>query len=177
MPPKRKDKAPSGAPALKKARSSANLGSSSTDGGGSAAGINASLIVKVEEAKTKILAHPIFADLAAAAPIGFGGDHQSTEKGFKAAFNSRAFKQGIESHKMYESANSIMVLGPYAYPSKSAPIPQTKMKWLQDHYWAKPRANFPYSLVGALRSGESPTEVKGSIEMLSPPELLWAAFL
>ena len=79
------------------------------------------------------------------------------------------------SSGMYESSNSFFVLDVMNVVCKAIPVMPSRLQWLkQHHFGAGIPQRFPYPLVGVVPTGLDVKTNHGKIQMLSPPELVWA---
>lgn len=110
----------------------------------------------------------VFGDIANAAPIARDGMAAYSDAGFDKEMKDNASGK-------YRALCNMMWLSfdETEGPNKGVPIVNKSIISLQKHYFQKPRA-MPLPVVVALRTGQTPSALKGALVRISPPELMHA---
>ena len=96
--------------------------------------------------------------------------------GKSAGFDPDMYKSNMESNSpIYESSNSFFVLDVMNGANKAIPVMQSRLTWIKDHHFKNGiPSRFPFPLVGVVASGLDVKANHGKIQILSPPEFVWA---
>ena len=170
--------AASKAPRVTKKDAAAEAHGSKTDAASKAAHVytegppaNEKLIAAVADALTAITNHELFSNIKTAKP---------REQSNRAVFDKRTFDiaMAVETKgtPTYERAMSLFVLNLTSSMSKQTPIAMSKIDLIKKHFWSGDKVSrlFPYTLSGAVSTGDDMAKKHGAVQLLSPPELIWA---
>ena len=139
-------------------------------------GYNKKLLDEVEQCKQNIIDDPILSDLHTAQPLPQTSDPSVPLKlrSPRQPFDEGQCMAELEAGSTYECGFNLMWISFYGRMVQAAAIAPYKIEKLIAKTFMAVTSDFPWKLVCVLRSGENPGRMRGSIEIATPPELVWA---
>ena len=124
---------------------------------------------------------PTFENIRMSDPLEFTTDPSIPPhmRSPRRAFNEVECSANLAAGMKYECGLNIFWLNWFESLTNMAPIPEFKVRWLQNHFFRTIADDFPngWRLFIALKTGENPNSMRGSLLVLSPLELIWSFVL
>lgn len=124
----------------------------------------------LEQHLATILSHDLFTDIVTRDALSLKPKRgEKSIPGYQAGFDTASFEAAMQSRKLYQCGYNAMSCNLFWSPTPGVPINPGAIQRLKRHFFARARYDFPETVVVALRTGENPTTLHGSLRLVSPP--------